>query len=102
MPLHFLSGWLSAPARTKLQRRQLALGNTVIFLRSLQVSGLARGTDSQKVGLNRVCEFIKPAREDQSHFNGTLRCAFTQECFEGRLSHLNELTDICLHRTERE
>jgi hypothetical protein len=46
-------------------------------------SAVGSGADSQKVGLNRVCEFIKPAREDQSHFNGTQRCAFMQECFRG-------------------
>lgn len=33
-------------------------------------------------GLNQVCEFMKPARADQSHFTGTQRCALMQECFQ--------------------
>jgi hypothetical protein len=32
-------------------------------------------------GLQQVCEFMQPARGDQSHFTGTQRCALMQECF---------------------
>jgi hypothetical protein len=43
MPLHFLSRGLSLPARTKVQRRQLALGNTVTFF-CAQAEGGERGS----------------------------------------------------------
>jgi hypothetical protein len=40
-------------------------------------------------GLDQVCEFIGPARGDQSHFTGTQRCALMQQCFqaENKPSH---------------
>jgi hypothetical protein len=33
-------------------------------------------------GLDQVCEFMRPARGDQSHFTGTQRCALMQQCFQ--------------------
>lgn len=32
-------------------------------------------------GLDQVCEFMKPARGDQSHFTGVERCALMRQCF---------------------
>ena len=32
-------------------------------------------------GLSQICEFMRPARADQSHFTGTERCALMQQCF---------------------
>ena len=33
-------------------------------------------------GLEQVCEFMRPARGDQSHFTGTQRCALMRQCFK--------------------
>jgi hypothetical protein len=33
-------------------------------------------------GLDQVCEFMKPARGDQSHFTGEQRCALMRQCLE--------------------
>jgi len=40
-------------------------------------------------GLEQVCEFMRPARGDYSHFTGTQRCALMQQCFgvEHKPSH---------------
>ena len=32
-------------------------------------------------GLKQICEFMRPARADQSHVTGTQRCALMQQCF---------------------
>jgi hypothetical protein len=32
-------------------------------------------------GLNQVCEFMRSAPGDGSHFTGTKRCALMQQCF---------------------
>lgn len=34
-------------------------------------------------GLKQICDFMQPARGDQSHFTGTQRCALMQQCFNG-------------------
>jgi len=34
-------------------------------------------------GLRQVCDFMKPARADSSHFSGPQRCEFMQRCFYG-------------------
>jgi hypothetical protein len=39
-------------------------------------------------GLNQVCEFIKPAHGDHSHFTGTQRCALMQQCFDASIQKL--------------
>ncbi len=33
-------------------------------------------------GLDDVCEFMKPARGDRSHFTGAQRCALMRQCLE--------------------
>jgi hypothetical protein len=33
-------------------------------------------------GLEQVCEFMRPARGDHSHFTGTQRCALMRQCFQ--------------------
>jgi hypothetical protein len=33
-------------------------------------------------GLKQICEFMQPARADQSHFTGTQRCELMQQCFK--------------------
>jgi hypothetical protein len=33
-------------------------------------------------GLDQVCEFMKPARGDQSHFTGGQRCALMRQCLQ--------------------
>ena len=35
-------------------------------------------------GLHQVCEFMKPANGDQSHFTGTQRCGLMLQCFDTR------------------
>jgi hypothetical protein len=32
-------------------------------------------------GLEQVCEFMRPARQDQQHFNGVQRCELMRKCF---------------------
>jgi hypothetical protein len=32
-------------------------------------------------GLTQICEFMRPARADQSHFAGPQRCALMLQCF---------------------
>lgn len=32
-------------------------------------------------GLAQICEFMRPARADQAHFNGPQRCELMQQCF---------------------
>jgi hypothetical protein len=32
-------------------------------------------------GLEQICEFMQPARADQTHFNGTQRCELMRKCF---------------------
>ncbi len=32
-------------------------------------------------GLAKVCEFMKPARGDKSHFTGPQRCVLMKQCF---------------------
>jgi hypothetical protein len=33
-------------------------------------------------GLTQVCEFMRPARADRSHFNGAQRCELMRKCFQ--------------------
>jgi hypothetical protein len=33
-------------------------------------------------GLDQVCEFMRPAREDYQHFNGVHRCELMRQCFQ--------------------
>jgi hypothetical protein len=33
-------------------------------------------------GLDQICEFMRPAREDQMHFNGVHRCELMRQCFQ--------------------
>lgn len=32
-------------------------------------------------GLAQICEFMRPARADQAHFNGPQRCELMQQCY---------------------
>ena len=32
-------------------------------------------------GLEQICDFMRPARGDQSHFTGTQRCELMRQCF---------------------
>ena len=33
-------------------------------------------------GLEQVCEFMRPARQDRQHFNGAQRCDLMRQCFQ--------------------
>jgi len=33
-------------------------------------------------GLDQICEFMQPARQDQQHFNGLHRCELMRQCFQ--------------------
>jgi len=35
-----------------------------------------------KSGLEQICDFMRPARGDQSHFTGTQRCELMRQCFQ--------------------
>ena len=35
-----------------------------------------------ELGLEQVCEFMRPARGDHSHFTGAQRCALMRQCFQ--------------------
>jgi hypothetical protein len=35
-------------------------------------------------GLEQVCEFMRPARQDRRHFSGVQRCEFKRRCFVER------------------
>jgi hypothetical protein len=34
-------------------------------------------------GLEKICEFMRPARQDQQHFNGVQRCELMRKCLAG-------------------
>jgi len=34
-----------------------------------------------EAGLEQVCEFMRPARQDRQHFNGVQRCGMMRQCF---------------------
>jgi hypothetical protein len=33
-------------------------------------------------GLSQICEFMRPARADQAHFNGPQRCELMRQCYQ--------------------
>ena len=37
-----------------------------------------------EAGLQQVCEFMRPARQDRQHFNGVQRCELMRQCFGRR------------------